>query len=149
MEYLPTWPPLTSCAKFSEENESVHSRVVTKFRMSEFMTFSFIFMSKIGNIHDFLRDCCRAEGKTCNDRKSLPKKQGVWGCCKPPSGSRVEPWWGSERKAPESSEDPAFYSTKQRPKSHSSGTFSFVCTPDKVSFVVWTSMLPLKNHDFS
>ena len=37
-----------------------------------------------------------------NDCRSLLKTPGVWGCCKPPSGSRAEPWWGCRgAKSPE------------------------------------------------
>ena len=37
------------------------ARVATIFRMWKFMTFSWLFMSKIGNIHDFLRDMLRTQ----------------------------------------------------------------------------------------
>ena len=29
-----------------------------------------------------------------------PNQVGVWGRCKPPSGSRTEPWWGSRGRSP-------------------------------------------------
>jgi len=32
--------------------------------------------------------------------KAFCLHQGVWGHCKPPSGSRTEPWWGIRGEAP-------------------------------------------------
>ena len=47
-----------------------------------------------------------------NDRRSLLNTDGVWGAVSPPpSGSRVESWWGCRERSPGSSKNLAFYST--------------------------------------
>ena len=72
--------------------------------------FSMIFLKISEIFHDNVGGKYRAEGTTCND----PIQLGVWGRCKPPSGSWAGPWWGFRGKAPGNPENTAFWSTKNR-----------------------------------
>ena len=69
------------------------------------------------------------ESTICNDRISLPGAAGVCGgCYKPSSGSRAEPWWGSQGQSPRKLQ--RLCSTqyqKMPPKSHFLGKFLSVC----------------------
>ena len=43
--------------------------------------------------------CFHVEGMTCNDRRSLPKQLGVWGCYNPPAGPGKSPSGAPEGEA--------------------------------------------------
>ena len=83
-------------------------------------------MYKIGSIHEFLH-----EGYVVVPKARHTMTIGHCPSCKP-AGPGHSPGGDPEGKAAGSSENPAFYSAKQRPKSHSSDAFSLVCTPYKV-----------------
>ena len=67
-----------------------------------------------------------------------PSSRGSGGAVSPPAGPGQSPGGGPEGEAPGSSESPAFYSTKQRTKSHPSGAFSLVLhTKSNRFFLKW------------
>ena len=63
----------------------------------------------------------------CNNRRSLPRAAGVWGCSKPPGDPGQSPGGGPGSKAPGSYSDPAVQSIKKCPPKHFLGTFLAVC----------------------
>ena len=99
----------------------------------------------------------RAEGTIRNDQRSLLHTAGGLGCCKPPSGSRAEPWWGSRGRSPWKLQK---HCSSQYLKigRNASSWLTFYCilrTPSQEKILIYLDLLrekigesPIKTHEF-